>query len=43
VRVDNLTDRKHLGSVIVNGGQGRFYEPGPGRKFLLGLEAQLRF
>jgi iron complex outermembrane receptor protein len=43
VRVDNLTDRKHVGSVIVNGGQGRFYEPGPGRKFLLGLEAQLRF
>jgi iron complex outermembrane receptor protein len=43
VRVDNLTDRTHLGSVIVNGGQGRFYEPGPGRKFLLGLEAQLRF
>lgn len=43
VRVDNLTDRKHVGSVIVNGGQGRFYEPGPGRKFMLGLEAQRRF
>jgi len=43
VRVDNLTDRKHAGSVIVNDGNGRFFEPGPGRKLLLGLEAQRRF
>jgi iron complex outermembrane receptor protein len=43
VRVDNLTDRKHVGSVIVNDGNSRFFEPGPGRKFLLGLEAQRKF
>jgi iron complex outermembrane receptor protein len=43
VRVDNLTDRKHAGSVIVNDGNSRFFESGPGRKFLLGLEAQRRF
>ena len=43
VRVDNLTDRKHAGSVIVNDGNSRFFEPGPGRKFMLGLEAQRRF
>jgi iron complex outermembrane receptor protein len=43
VRVDNLTDRKHAGSVIVNDGNGRFFEPGAGRKLLLGLEAQRRF
>jgi iron complex outermembrane receptor protein len=43
VRVDNLTDRKHAGSVIVNDGNSRFFEPGPGRKFLLGLEAVRRF
>ncbi len=43
VRVDNLTDRKHAGSVIVNDGNSRFFEPGPGRKLLLGLEAQRRF
>jgi iron complex outermembrane receptor protein len=43
VRVDNLTDRKHAGSVIVNDGNSRFFEPGSGRKFLLGLEAQRRF
>ncbi|PUE43060.1 TonB-dependent receptor domain-containing protein [Limnohabitans sp. Bal53] len=43
VRVDNLTDRQHVGSVIVNDGNKRFFEPGPGRKLLLGLEAQRRF
>ena len=43
IRVDNLTDRKHAGSVIVNDGNGRFFEPGAGRKLLLGLEAQRRF
>jgi iron complex outermembrane receptor protein len=43
VRVDNLTDQKHVGSVIVNDGNGRFFEPGAGRKLMLGLEAQRRF
>lgn len=43
VRVDNLTDREHAGSVIVNGGADRVFEPGPSRKFLLGLEAVRRF
>lgn len=43
VRVDNITDQKHAGSVIVNDGNKRFFEPGPGRKLLLGLEAQRRF
>jgi iron complex outermembrane receptor protein len=43
IRVDNLTDQEHAGSVIVNDGNGRFFEPGAGRKLLLGLEAQRRF
>ena len=43
VRVDNLTNRQHAGSVIVNDGNGRYFEPGAGRKILLGLEAQRRF
>jgi iron complex outermembrane receptor protein len=43
IRVDNLTDRRHVGSVIVNDGLGRFFEPGLGRKLLVGLEAQRRF
>ena len=37
-RVDNLLDRDHVGSVIVNEGNGRFYEPGSDRTWLLGLE-----
>jgi iron complex outermembrane receptor protein len=37
VRIDNLSDAAHIGSVIVNEGNGRYYEPGPGRGFWLGL------
>jgi len=37
-RIDNLFDRQYVGSVIVNDGNGRYYEPGPGRAALLGLE-----
>lgn len=40
LRVDNLLDRTHVGSVIVNEGNGRFYEPGPGRGVLAGLRWQ---
>ena len=40
-RIDNLLDRAHVGSVIVNEANGRYYEPGPGRALLAGLELQL--
>jgi iron complex outermembrane receptor protein len=43
VRVDNLTDRRYAGSVIVNEGNGRFYEPAPGRTFTLKVTAGYRF
>ena len=33
-RVDNVFDRVHVGSVIVNDGNGRFYEPGAPRSVL---------
>ncbi len=36
-RIDNLADRRYAGSVIVNDGNGRFYESAPGRGFWLGL------
>ncbi|WP_225583763.1 TonB-dependent receptor [Pseudoxanthomonas sp. PXM02] len=36
-RVDNALDRFHIGSVIVNEGNGRFYEPGPDRTVTVGL------
>jgi len=42
-RVDNVTARQYVGSVIVADGNGRFYEPAPGRNYLLGLNAQLNF
>ena len=39
-RVDNALDRDYIGSVIVNEGNGRFHEPGPGRSLLLGVQWQ---
>jgi iron complex outermembrane recepter protein len=36
-RVDNLADRRHVGSVIVNDANGRFYEPAAPRSVLLAL------
>ncbi|MCX7168780.1 MAG: TonB-dependent receptor, partial [Proteobacteria bacterium] len=37
LRVDNLDDRRISGSVIVNEGNKRYFEPAPGRSWLLGL------
>lgn len=42
-RVDNLTDRKYAGSVIVNEGNGRYFEPAAGRNYVLSLLASYRF
>lgn len=43
VRVDNLFGRAYAGSVIVNEGNRRFFEPAPGRTWLAGASATLRF
>jgi iron complex outermembrane receptor protein len=43
VRVDNLADRRYAGSVIVNEGNGRFFEPAPGRNWLVGVNAAYAF
>lgn len=37
VRIDNLLDRRHAGSVIVNEANGRYFEPGAGRGFTVGV------
>lgn len=37
-RIDNVSDRAHISSVIVNDGNGRFFEPGPGRQWQLGAQ-----
>ena len=42
-RIDNLFDRQHVGSVIVNDGNGRFFEPGTPRSLLLSARWQHRF
>jgi iron complex outermembrane receptor protein len=41
VRGDNLLDKGYAGSVIVNEGNARFFEPAPGRNWLVGLSATL--
>lgn len=40
--IENLLDRRYAGSVIVNEGNRRYYEPGPGRGFNLGVEWRWR-
>lgn len=39
VRVDNIGDRHYAGSVIVNEGNQRYFEPAPGRNYLVGVTA----
>ena len=43
VRMDNITDRNYVGSVIVNDANGRFYEPSPRRNMSAGIQASLQF
>jgi iron complex outermembrane receptor protein len=40
-RIDNLFDRRYAGSVIVNEGNSRFFEPAPTRTFLIGVTASV--
>jgi len=37
MRIDNALNQRHVGSVIVNEGNARYYEPGPDRGVMLGL------
>jgi iron complex outermembrane recepter protein len=43
LRIDNLTDRTYIGSVIVADANGRFFEPAPRRNLSLILSARLAF
>ena len=36
-RIDNLLDRRYVGSVIVNESNGRSFEPAPGRSVTVGI------
>lgn len=42
-RVDNLLDKAYVGSVIVNEGNGRYYEPAPGRNYGVGASLSYSF
>jgi iron complex outermembrane receptor protein len=43
VRVDNLFNRRYTGSVIVNEGNSRFFEPAPGRSALASVSVSAGF
>jgi iron complex outermembrane receptor protein len=42
-RVNNVFDRTYVGSVIVGDSNKRYYEPAPGRNWVLGVSAQYQF
>ncbi|KQO16153.1 ligand-gated channel protein [Acidovorax sp. Leaf76] len=39
-RLDNLFNRHYAGTLIVNDGNGRFFEPAAGRRLMVGVRAQ---
>jgi iron complex outermembrane receptor protein len=40
-RLDNVTDQRYVGSVIVNQAASQFYEPAPGINWTLGLRLNM--
>ncbi len=42
-RVDNVGDKQYIGSVIVAEANNRFYEPAPGRNWLVGASVSYTF
>jgi iron complex outermembrane receptor protein len=42
-RIDNVTDKRYIGSIIVNDGNARFFEPAPGRTWLVAAQVRYRF
>lgn len=42
-RIDNALDRRYAGSVIVNEGNGRFFESAPGRSYVLKVSGTYAF
>ena len=42
-RVDNVFDRKYVGAVIVGDSNGRYYEPAPGRSYMVGVKGSYAF
>lgn len=42
LRVENLLNARYIGSVIVNEANGRYFEPAPGRNWLVGIDVGYR-
>jgi iron complex outermembrane receptor protein len=42
-RLENMTDRRYVGSVIVNEANRRFFESAPGRNWFAGVTGRYRF
>jgi iron complex outermembrane receptor protein len=42
-RINNILDRSYVGSVIVNQASSQFYEPAPGRNWMIGGNASYQF
>jgi len=42
-RIDNLADKRYVGSVIVNESNGRYYESAPGRQWMAGMNLSYQF
>lgn len=40
LRLDNALDRRSVGAVVVNSGNGRYYQPATDRTFLIGINLQ---
>jgi iron complex outermembrane receptor protein len=42
-RIDNIFDQSYIGSIRVNDTNSRFYEPAPGRNWIMGVKANYMF
>jgi iron complex outermembrane receptor protein len=43
LRLDNVFDRGYIGSVIVGDANKRYYEPAPGRQWIVGFTTEYKF
>jgi iron complex outermembrane receptor protein len=43
LRVENIADKDYIGSIRVNDGNSRFFEPAAGRNWMVGVNANYRF
>lgn len=43
LRVSNILNRTYVGAVVIAANNGQYYEPAPGRNFVVGMTAKYRF